>query len=157
MLDHKRLLDAAVREQLAQVCTVDRRRLSCSVPSCSGGVPPRRTWGDCTPLQTGRLPCSMLTLCCADAQGKEYWRRERLICSQMLAAKNQTSSPRVAPPAFTAEDVHCISAAKSFDYRVRTEPTYCAQLPKTNFAQTLAHAANELIASALSLCHVSSA
>ena len=38
----------------------------------------------------------------------------------MLAAVNdQTSSPRVVAPAFTAEDVHCISAAKSFDYRVR--------------------------------------
>ncbi len=74
----------------------------------------------------------------------------------LAAAQNQKSSPRVAPPAFTPEDVHCISAAKSFDYRVRTENTYCAQLPKTAFAQTPAHAADELFASTVSLCHMSS-
>ena len=72
----------------------------------------------------GCLSCVMLKSCCAAAQGKEYWKRERVICSQMLAAsKEQQSSPRAALPAFTPEDVHCMSAAKSFDYRARA-PTY---------------------------------
>ena len=34
VLEHRSLLDAAVREQLAQVCAIHRSRLSCSVPSC---------------------------------------------------------------------------------------------------------------------------
>ena len=67
----------------------------------------------------------------------------------MTAAKAQGSNPRVAGPAFMPEDVHCTSAAKSFDYRVRIEPTYAAQ--------PLVTALNERIARVMSLGHMSSA
>ena len=52
-------------------------------------------------------------------QGKEYWTRERQICSQMLTgAKRQKLGTSGGQPGFTLDDVHAISAAKSFDYRV---------------------------------------
>ena len=88
-------------------------------------------------------------------QGQAYWRRERELCSRMLAAAKAGAVGRAGgQPGFSVEDVHAASGGKSFDYRARPMPFAppCPGVPENRRIQNLPPSKLPLLHLSHSIC-----